>query len=182
MDAFTREDDLQFLEAVRGLLAGDFSRLEPLFEARSATDDTSCTVLDWHRQGRFRDQPRALAEAFTCACFLGRGSIVGHLLDHGVVPSGGSGTGLDGFHWAANRGQLDTVKLLIRHKAPLETRSMYGATVLGTAAWSALNEPRPDHLPIIEALLDAGARIDADLYPSGDERIDQLLRQRGAGE
>jgi hypothetical protein len=38
---------------------------------------------------------------------------------------------------------------------------MYDTTALGTAVWSALNEPRPAHRAIIEELLKAGARADA---------------------
>ena len=92
----------------------------------------------------------------------------------------GAATGLDALHWAANRGQLDAVRLLIRRKAPLETRSMYGGTVLGTAVWSAVNEPRPDHLPIIDELLTAGARLEDAGYPSGHGPVDAVLRRHGA--
>jgi hypothetical protein len=59
---------------------------------------------------------------------------------------------------AFRRGQLEVVRLLIRWKAPLQTRSMYGGTVLWTAVWSAANEPRRDHQKIIEELRAAGAQ------------------------
>jgi hypothetical protein len=65
--------------------------------------------------------------------------------------------------------------LPIRKNAPLETRSMYGGTVLDTAVW--INEPRPDHLSIIEALISAGARVEDVGYPSGDERVDEVIRR-----
>ena len=70
--------------------------------------------------------------------------------------------------------------LLIEHKAPLETKSMYGGTVLGTAVWSAVNEPRADHVLIIEALINAGANLGAAGYPSGNARIDEVLVRHGA--
>jgi hypothetical protein len=57
---------------------------------------------------------------------------------------------------------------------------MYGGTVLGTAIWSAFHEPRPDHLQIIEELLHAGARVSEVEYPTGNERIDALLKRHGA--
>jgi ankyrin repeat protein len=98
----------------------------------------------------------------------------------GVALSAGANTGLNGFHWAVNRGHLDTVKLLIARKAPLEKKSMSGGTVLGTAVWSAANEPRAHHLPIIEALIAAGAKLDAGGYPTGNERVDEVLRRHGA--
>jgi hypothetical protein len=87
---------------------------------------------------------------------------------------------LNAFHWAANHGQSETVRLLIRRKTPLETRSMYGGTVLGTAVWSAINEPRPGHLQIIEDLLVAGARLVEAGYPTGHEEVDAALRRYGA--
>ena len=134
-------------------------------------------IVEWHEQGRLRDQPTALAEALTCASFLGRTGVAAYLLEHGVDPSGGAGTGLDALHWAANRGQLEAVRLLLRAKASLETRSMYGGTAVGTAIWSALNEPRPDHPQIIEELLHAGARFDDTGYPTGHPRIDAILER-----
>jgi len=53
---------------------------------------------------------------------------------------------------------------------------MYGGTVLGCAVWSAIHEPKADHLLIIEALIEAGADLAGVGFPSGDNRIDELLR------
>ena len=169
-------DDATFSDALEGLHRGDFSRLEPLFDERSSRSGKP-QIVQWHEQGRLLDQPKALAEALTCASFLGRTRVVEYLLKQGLDPSGGAGTGLDALHWAANRGQLEAVRLLIRARAPLETRSMYGGTALGTAVWSAINEPRHDHLQIIEELLNAGARVDDTEYPTGHRRIDELLER-----
>jgi ankyrin repeat protein len=165
-------DDLLFRDAVQGLHRGDFSRLEPLF--------ASGQIVRWHAAGRLADEPKAVAEALTCACFLGRTHVAEYLLNHGVDPTAGAGTGLDALHWAANRGQLESVRMLLRRRAPLETRSRYGGTVLGTAIWSAFHEPRPDHLQIIQELLNAGARVSEVEYPTGNEQIDALLRKHGA--
>lgn len=172
------ERSMAFQEAVQGFIAGDFSRLAPLFERHS--DDTPCAVVRWYEDGWFATEPKALAEAFTCACFNGHAQIVEYFLARGVDPSGGCETGLNAFHWAANRGQLQVVEILIRAKAALETLNAYGGTVLGCAVWSAIHEPRADHLPIIAALLDAGAQVEAAAYPSGDERVDEVLRRHGA--
>jgi ankyrin repeat protein len=168
-------DDAAFRDALRGLRRGDFSRLEPLF----AGDRPS--IVKWHEEGRFQDEPQALAEALTCACFLGRTKVAEYLLARGVDPSAGAGTGLNALHWAANRGQLDAVRLLLLRKVPVEARSRYGSTVLGTAAWSAVHEPRPNHLQIIEELLDAGARVEEVDYPTGSLPADAVLRRRDAG-
>jgi len=93
----------------------------------------------------------------------------------------GNATGLNALHWAVDRGHLDVVNLLIRHGAPLETRNNFGGTVLGMATWSAMQNLRPQHPAIIEALLAVGARVaDAD-HPAGHPRIDALLdRHRNA--
>jgi len=58
--------------------------------------------------------------------------------------------------------------------------NMYGGTVLGCAVWSAINEPRVDHIAIIEALLAAGAKIEEADCPTGNERVDDVLRRHGA--
>jgi hypothetical protein len=180
MTALTSEDEAAFEDALRGLDRGDFSRLEPLFDGRVSPGGNQPRILEWYEQGLLSNEPKALAEALTCACFLGRTSVADYLLTQGIDPSSGAGTGLDAFHWAANRGQLETVRLLIRRKAPLETRSMHGGTVLGTAVWSAINEPRPDHFQIIEELLEAGARLENVEYPTGHEHVDAVLRRHGA--
>jgi hypothetical protein len=174
----TPEDEAVFRDALQGLRRGDFSRLEPLFVDRP--DGARATIVDWCELGRFADKPAALAEALSCACFNGRIAVAEYLLQRGVDPAGGAGTGLNALHWAANRGQLESVRLLLRYKAPLETRSMYDGTALGTAVWSAIHEPRPAHLLIIEELLRAGARVAEAGYPSGNDRIDALLRRHGA--
>ena len=167
-----------FSDALQGLKNGDFSRLDPLFEDKAAARPV---MLLWVEEGRFRDHERELAEALTCACFNGRIEVAEYLLKAGVAPSGGAGTGLNAIHWAANRGQLNAVRLLLRHRVLLETRSMYGGTALGTAVWSAIHEPRTaHHLTIIEELIAAGASVTEAGYPTGNEAIDSLLRRHGA--
>jgi ankyrin repeat protein len=170
-------DDTLFRDAVHGLVSGDFSRLEPIFTGDAGRRSR---IVRWHEEGRFRGEPKALAEALTCACFLGRTDVAEHLLRHDVDPSGGAGTGLNAFHWAANRGQVKAVRLLLEWKAPLSTRSMYGGNILDTAVWSAINEPRLGQREVIEELLAAGARLEDEEYPTGDPDIDALLRRHRA--
>lgn len=174
------EGDTVFRDAIHGLEGGDFSRLEPLFEGDVALSGNRPKIIEWYEEERLANQPRALAEALTCACFLGKTGVAEYLLTRGVDPSGGFGTGLNALHWAANRGQLEAVRLLLRYKAPLETRSMYDGTALGTAVWSAVHEPRGNQLQIIEELLDAGASLEEAEYPSGSLAVDAILRKHGA--
>lgn len=173
-----QEAEISFEETVRGLIAGDFSRLAPLFETQAGA--SPCPIIRWYESGLFDSQPKALEEAFTCACFNGCIDVIEYFLTKGVDPNGGINTGSNAFHWAANRGQLKAVEILISNKASLETQNSYGATVLGFAVWSAVHEPRPDHLRIIKALLDAGAKVGAADYPSGNQQIDELLGEYGS--
>jgi len=175
MDA--SKNNAAFDDALEGLKRGDFSRLDPLFQSKSGSPPQ---IIVWVDEGRFRGHDQELFEALTCACFNGRTEVAEYLLNRGIGPSGGAGTGLDALHWAVNRGQLEAVRLLIRHRVPLESRSMYDGTALGTAVWSAINEPRADHFTIIEELLVAGARVQEAGYLTGRDRIDALLRRYGA--
>ncbi|MBL9169019.1 MAG: ankyrin repeat domain-containing protein [Verrucomicrobiales bacterium] len=166
-----------FSEALTGLMNGDFTRLASLV---AGTDGSTSEIIRWHKAGLFQAQPEALDETFTCACFNGCIELAERLLAHGLDPSGGAATGLNAFHWAVNRGHLDIVRLLIRHKSPLDIQNNYGGTVLGCAVWSAINEPKPAHPAIIETLLLAGAHVHEAGFPTGNERIDEILRRFGA--
>ncbi len=174
------EGDADLQDAVRGLERGDFSRLEPLFLPDAPSVDGRPRVLAWYDAGRFRNEPKALAEALTCASFLGCVEVAEYLLKQGVDPAAGNGTGLDALHWAANRGELAAVQLLFLHDAPLETRNMYGGTPLGATVWAAINEPRGNQLGVIEELLVAGARIEEAGYPTGHAGVDAILQRYGA--
>ena len=174
------ENDQQFRDAVRHLENGDFSYSDPLFRDDGSPGSAPSKIIEWYDLGYFKNEPKALNEALACACFNGRTSVAKFLMDRGVDPLAGFGTGMNGFHWAANRGQLETVALLIERKVPMEVENMYGGTVLGCTVWSAIHEPRTGQLEVIEALLNAGANIGAAEYPTGNERVDELLRRHGA--
>ena len=44
---------MEFREAVQGLRAGDFSRLEPLFTGGVPPDDHLCRIAEWYDEGLF---------------------------------------------------------------------------------------------------------------------------------
>lgn len=106
------------------------------------------------------------------------------IIDSGIQVS--NCTGLDGFtplHYAANRGHIDVVLLLIRASHPIEKCNEAGETPLHLACYVG-------HLLIVEQLLDCGANIDARnkygetplFYASrrGMALLVRLLLQRGA--
>ena len=111
-----------------------------------------------------------IEQAFIRACQFGHDSIAEFLLDQGVDPASQVNIGQTGLHYAAHYGRLETVKMLIARKAPLDVKNMYGGTVLGQALLSAYNEPRKDHLVIVDTLIAAGAQID----PEWNKWIDGL--------
>src|SRR5580704_7932742 len=166
MAAPNENKDPIFRSAVRDLEGGSFSRLEPLFRNLASSSHASCQIIEWYDLGYFKNEPKALSEALACACFNGQTKVAKFLMDRGVNVIDGDATGMNGFHWAANRGHLETVKLLIEKNVPMEVKNMYGGTVLACTVWSAIHEPRGNRVEVIEALLEAGANIDAAEYPT----------------
>jgi hypothetical protein len=166
---------MSFEEAAEGLQRGDFSRLAPLFGDVEHPEQAKGLIVEWLDAGAFEGHVEMLAEALTCACWLGQVGVASRLLDAGADPGAGTATGMSALHWAANRGQREAVELLLAHGAPTEQRNMYAGTVLGTAVWSALNEPRGDQLGSIRVLLSAGANAAVVEYPTGHDAVDALL-------
>jgi ankyrin repeat protein len=106
---------------------------------------------------------RQLKDGFLYSCQYGRNDVVEFLLERGMDPATQDAKGQSALHWAAIGGQLDTVKLLLRHNAPLEVKNVYGGTVLGQALWSAAHGGDADvYLPILDALIAAGAELPED--------------------
>jgi len=160
--------------AEQALLAGDFSRVDPLFDEDEA--GSLPVMLRWVLEGRFERGGELEREILTCAAFNGRPGILRAMLKRGVDPNGGARTGLGALHWAANRGHYETVRLLVKRGADLERLNAYGGTVLACALWSAVNEPKPTHLQVVRVLIDAGADLDAVPATTGLSGIDALLR------
>lgn len=156
-------------EAIQGLLAGDFTRLDPLFLGDSPT------IVDWHRSGALDSSPMAMREALTCACFNGRSIAARYFLDCGIDPSAGNATGLDALHWAASRGHVDVVRMLLDRGADTETVNSYGGTALGCAAWCFVHQPMTGQWEAIQLLMAAGADRSKVEFPTGDAKLDALL-------
>jgi hypothetical protein len=140
-------------EAIGELERGNFTGLDDLLRAN---DISIFDILQGAGSSKHH-----LDEAFAWACMVGRHDDAEKLLDLGADPEAGIGTGMAGAHYAASGGRLAVVEMLIRRKVALETKNMYGGTVLEQALWSAINEPNAEHAEVIEMLVGAGAHIPA---------------------
>ena len=128
-----------------------------------------------------------MESGFMWACEFGQSTIVEFLLDK-CIDVATQVHGMTGLHWAVIGGHLDTIKLLLERKAPLEIKNCYGGTVLGQATW-AVNQSDTvyrwpnsdtDWAAIVKMLIDAGAKVEEADYPTGNERVDEVLRRHGA--
>lgn len=127
--------------------------------------------------GATREQ---LSAAFTWACGYGQTAVVEYLLAQGVELTASGPQKQTAMHWACMFRHVDVLKLLLRHKAPLEVENEYGGTVLDQTLWSAAHDRDPDtFVPVIELLLGADAKIPPGIPPISP-RIDQLLTQHGS--
>ncbi|MEP6786989.1 MAG: ankyrin repeat domain-containing protein [Acidobacteriota bacterium] len=178
-------DDL-WRKALIALDKGNFSQMEDIL---GGPDGFDRQIIAWYENGDFDAEPEMLAEALSCACMLNRTETARYLLDNGVYPYAGMKTWLAGPHYAVSGGHLDTVKMLIEKKIPLELENGYRGTLLGQALWSAVNEHKASHAEIIELLINAGAEIDPGTFewwlkqnvPSADtkKRVEDALRKAG---
>jgi len=124
--------------------------------------------------------PERLKRAFLVACEYGHNPVVELLMDQVGDLTAHCGDGQTGLHLAVIGGQPDTVKLLLRHDAPLEARNMYGGTVLGQTLWSAAHGGAPEtYLEILELLAGAGALI-PERHIRVNDPIDQWLERHGS--
>jgi ankyrin repeat protein len=127
---------------------------------------------------------KQMESGFIWACEYGRAEVADFLLDRGVDRNSYRQHKLRGLHWAAISGDLDTVKAVLKHGPPLEAQNVWGGTPLASAIWAAIESdpndpvwPKADWVPIVEALLRAGANAHAVAYPTGHARIDEVLRR-----
>jgi ankyrin repeat protein len=129
------------------------------------------------------DDPTVHIElALAWACKFARADVADFLLDMGVSPTSKDGYDMTALHWAAPNGMVDVVRRLLSLGAPLEALNRWEGTVLSSTIHFAMHMPVKgvDYPAMLGMLIAAGANVDA-AYPSGNERIDALLRRHGAG-
>ena len=123
---------------------------------------------------------KQLESGFLYACGCGQTKVVEFLLSKGIDPAIHGGDGQTGLHCAVIGGCMDTVKLLLKHNPPLETKNVHGGTVLGQALWSAAHDGDPDrYIGIFEVLIAAGAKLPPRHVPV-NPRIDKWLDEHGS--
>ena len=121
-----------------------------------------------------------LETALSMAAYYGSRETVEYLLELGVDVAPPSD--MSALHQAAGRADLDIVRLLIQHGAPLEMKNSYDGTVLDSTLWFAYHvSPAEfasrDYPAVIDALIAAGARTD--LYPKMEQYVDEVYRKAG---
>ena len=123
---------------------------------------------------------KQVQSAFSNACGWGRKNVVEFLLDKGVDLTNGGGDGQTPLHGAVICGHLEMVKFLLKFNPPLESRNIYGGTVLGQTLWSAAHGGDAKvYAEIIETLIAAGAKVPERHVPV-NKPIDDLLRRYGS--
>jgi Ankyrin repeats (3 copies) len=131
-------------------------------------------------QPRSKVSKRQITSALLSACTWGQNNVVEFLLAQGVDLETHLGDGQTPLHCAAIGGQLETIKLLLKWKPPLEAKNIYGGTVLGQTLWSAAHGGDPELFSeIIETLIAAGAKVNERHVPV-NKAIDELLRRYGS--
>jgi ankyrin repeat protein len=126
-----------------------------------------------------------MRDGFSWACEYGRTEVVDFLLRSGMdVASKLRPHGQTGLHWAAYGGHAGTVRVLLQHQGPVDVKDdRFGTLPLGWAlyAWSdgrAAHWAGNGYYDIVEQLIHAGARVDAD-WLKQDEQASSLAKRIG---
>lgn len=124
------------------------------------------------------DDPKGQIElALAWACKFGRADVALYLLNVGVDPNSRD-RDFTALHWAAARGLMDVIDVLIAKGAQLDARNTWEGTVVDSTAWFSVNHPMPgvDYPRVIDRLLAAGADVNQ-IYPplTGIAAVDAVI-------
>jgi len=124
---------------------------------------------------------RELEEAFWSACKYGHTEVAECLLKRGVDIDARGGANNTGLMLASQRGQKDTVEMLLGCGASVELKNDFGGTALGSTMYFLANHPVPDadYAGVLELLLNAGSEFNFADKTTGDDEVDDMLRKRG---
>jgi hypothetical protein len=116
-----------------------------------------------------------MKDGFTWACEYGRSDVAEFLLQRGMDAAANlKHHGQTGMHWAAYGGHADTVRVLLRHHAPVDVKDeTFEGTPLGWAlyAWAGGGPHAGDsrYYDVVKLLVAAGATV-AEEWLNEDER------------
>src|SRR5262249_54551025 len=81
-------------------------------------------------------QREEMESAYFCSCWCGQAEVVEFLLERGIDPALHNAEDQIGLHCAAYGAHFDTIKVLLRHGAPVDVKNKaYRATPLDVALW-----------------------------------------------
>lgn len=133
----------------------------------------------FHSDGSLKDTATAaqMKDGFTWACEYGHTKVVEYLLDRGIDPGEvlPRPHGQTGLHWAAHGGHVETVKALLRRRAPVDVKDKrFGGTPLGWAlhGWRERQTDAAAHnryYDVVQLLVAAGAPVEPGWL--GDENV-----------
>ncbi|WP_165452348.1 ankyrin repeat domain-containing protein [Paenibacillus thalictri] len=85
-------------------------------------------------------------------------------------------------HRAAERGDYEIVRLLIKHGASLEIRNEFGGTPMNSCIWGSLHtqDPQGDYAAVAEILIEAGVKLPDQAM--GSEPVRNVLIRHGVRE
>jgi Ankyrin repeats (many copies) len=121
-----------------------------------------------------------MSEALRYACAYGQTEVAELLIRRGANMTDTTRDGQTPAHMAVIGGHIQTLKMLLAHRAPLEQQNAYGGTVLGQALWSAAHGGDADrYIAMIDALLVAGAKL-PDRHVPINAKVDAFLLDKGS--
>jgi len=175
------------LKAGAKLGASTLSRAAALGDLDLVRHTVELAERDQSSELKSRFLKEQVQSAFMWACDFGRTKVAEFLLEKGADLAVQNQDGQTGLHLAACSGHLDTVKMLLKRRPPLEVQNAWCGTVLGSVLWAAVNhDPNVDYAPIVEALIDAGAKVEPGsaawwarqdvLCPASKQRIEDCLK------
>lgn len=129
-----------------------------------------------------RAPKKQLLDGFAWACEFARNNVVEFLLENAIKADAQLSSGETGLHWAAYKANTETVKLLLKHKAPVNAiDTTHNGTPLAWALYAWGNaKNNPAYYEVVAQLIRAGAKLDEDWFKGDPERIRAAKKLRSS--